>query len=124
MRDADVDTIADVLTAIRHCAQHKGAAPAASPPLSNGAHRWERDERTLSRAAPGFVVLLPPNGDEPIVLRGTGVALWQALDQARNTEELANRLAAEFHADPVAVRSDIEPVIARLEAVGVLRAVS
>ena len=70
------------------------------------------------------MVLLPPNGDEPIVLRGTGVALWQALDQARNTEELANRLAAEFHADPVAVRSDIEPVIARLGAVGVLRAVS
>jgi dTDP-4-amino-4,6-dideoxygalactose transaminase len=124
MSDANVDTIADVLTAIRHSAQHKGAAPAASPPLSNGAHRWERDERTLSRSAPGFVVLLPPNGDEPIVLRGTGIALWRALDRAQNTEELANRLAQEFHADPASVRSDIEPVIARLGAAGVLRAVS
>jgi hypothetical protein len=70
------------------------------------------------------VVVLPPDGDEPIVLRGTGVALWQALDRAQNTEELANRLAKEFHADQAAVRSDIEPVIARLGAAGVLRAVS
>jgi hypothetical protein len=92
--------------------------------MSNGTGRWERDKRTLSRSAPDFVVLLAPDGDDPIVLRGTGVALWQALDRPQNTEELANRLAVEFHADPAAVRSDIEPVIARLGAAGVLRAVS
>jgi dTDP-4-amino-4,6-dideoxygalactose transaminase len=124
MSDADVDTIADVLTTIRSCARREGAAPATSPTMNNGADRWERDERTLSRCAPTFVMLLSPDGDEPIVLRGTGVALWQALDRAQNTEELANRLAAEFHADPAAVRADIEPVIKRLSAAGVLRAVS
>ena len=124
MSDTDVDTIADVLTTIRRSVRHDVAAPTAAAAVSNGVHRWERDDRTLSRSAPDSVVLLAPNGDEPIVLRGTGVALWQALDRAQNTEELASRLAAEFDADPATVRSDIEPVIARLDAAGVLRAVS
>jgi dTDP-4-amino-4,6-dideoxygalactose transaminase len=124
MSDSDVDTIADVLTTIRRSVRHDAATPTAAAPVSNGVHRWERDDRTLSRSAPDSVVLLAPSGDEPIVLRGTGVALWQALDQAQNTEELANRLAAEFDADPATIRSDIEPVIARLDAAGVLRAVS
>jgi hypothetical protein len=124
MSDADVDTIADVLMTIHRCALREGVGPPESSVMSNGTGRWERDKRTLSRSAPDFVVLLAPDGDDPIVLRGTGVALWQALDRPQNTEELANRLAVEFHADPAAVRSDIEPVIARLGAAGVLRAVS
>jgi len=124
MSDADVDTIADVLTTIRRSVRPDAGKPTAVAPVSNGVHRWERDDRTLSRSGLDSVVLLAPNGDEPIVLRGTGVALWQALDRAQNTEELANRLAAEFDADPATVRSDIEPVIARLDAAGVLRAVS
>jgi dTDP-4-amino-4,6-dideoxygalactose transaminase len=124
MSDADVDTIADVLMSIHRCAGRDGVGRPGSSVIGNGAGRWERDERTLSRSAPDFVVLLAPDCADPIVLRGTGVALWQALDRPQNTEELANRLAAEFHADPGAVRSDIEPVIARLGAAGVLRAVS
>jgi hypothetical protein len=86
--------------------------------------RWERDDRTLSRSAPGLVVLLSPNGGDPIVLRGTGFALWAALDRPQSTEELAVRLAAEFDADGATVLSDIEPVIARLRAAGMLRLVS
>jgi dTDP-4-amino-4,6-dideoxygalactose transaminase len=124
MSDADVDTVADVLSAIHRCASSEQATRPAAAVTRDGDHRWERDERTLSRSSPEFVVLLPPDGDEPIVLRGTGVALWQALDKAQNAQELATRLASEFHADPAGVRSDIEPVIARLGAAGVLRAVS
>jgi hypothetical protein len=69
-------------------------------------------------------VLLPPEGDDPIVLHGTGVALWLALDRPQNTDELATRLAVEFNSDRAAVRSDIEPVLARLGAAGVLNAVA
>jgi Coenzyme PQQ synthesis protein D (PqqD) len=86
--------------------------------------RWRRDERTLFRAAPGVVVLLGPDVGDPIALRGTGVALWEVLDRPQSTEELAKRLAADFTGDTATVRSDIEPVIAQLAAVGVLRAVS
>ena len=86
--------------------------------------RWERDVRTLSRSAPGFVVLLGPDDSDPIVLRGTGLALWAALDRRQSTDELAARLGTEFDTDRAAIRSDIEAVIARLHAAGVLRAVS
>jgi coenzyme PQQ synthesis protein D (PqqD) len=85
--------------------------------------RWKRDERTLSRAAPGLLVLLGPDGGAPVVLRGTGVAVWLALDQPHSTEELGNRLAAEFDTDSAAITSDIEPMIVRLGAIGVLRPV-
>jgi hypothetical protein len=86
--------------------------------------RWERDDRTLSRSAPGLVVLLGPDGGDPITLRGTGIALWTALDRPQSTEDLAIRLAADFHIDRAAVRSDIGPVIGRLAAAGVLRTAS
>jgi hypothetical protein len=86
--------------------------------------RWQRDERTLFRTAPGVVVLLGPDKGDPIALRGTGVALWELLDRPQGTEELATRLAAEFAGDTARLRSDIEPVIAQLAAVGVLQAVS
>jgi hypothetical protein len=89
----------------------------------SSARRWERDHRTLSRSAPGVVVLLGPDGGDPILLRGTGVALWRALDRPQTTDQLARRLAAEFDADAEAVRSDIDPVMERLDGVGVLRAV-
>jgi hypothetical protein len=95
--------------------------PPASAAISDAVRRWERDDRTLSRSAPGLVVLLSPNDGDPIVLRGTGFALWAALDPPQSTEELAVRLAAEFDANSATVRSDIEPVIARLRAAGVLR---
>jgi hypothetical protein len=69
-------------------------------------------------------VLLGPDADDPVILRGTGVALWAALDRPQSIQELAARLAAEFDADPASVRSDIEPVIARLSDAGVLRKAS
>ncbi|MGH8976994.1 MAG: PqqD family protein [Acidimicrobiia bacterium] len=92
--------------------------------MERATHPWRRDERTLSRSAPGRVVLLGPDGDDPIVLRGTGVALWRALDRPQSTDELTISLAKEFDANPDAVRSDIEPVLAQLSAAGVLRPVA
>jgi hypothetical protein len=85
--------------------------------------RWERDDRTLSRSAPGVVVVLSPGGGDPICLRGTGVALWEALDKPRSTEELSATLACAFDADRAEVHVHVAPIIAQLSAAGVLRAV-
>jgi Coenzyme PQQ synthesis protein D (PqqD) len=91
--------------------------------VEKAAHPWRRDERTLSRSAPGVIVLLGPDSSDPIVLRGTGVALWSALNRPQSTDELAISLAEEFDTSPDAVRSDIEPVLAQLSVAGVVRAV-
>jgi Coenzyme PQQ synthesis protein D (PqqD) len=92
--------------------------------VERATHPWRRSERTLSRSAPGLVMVLGPERGDPIVLRGTGVALWRALDRSQSTDELAISLAEEFDASPDAVRADIEPVLAQLSVAGVLRAVS
>jgi Coenzyme PQQ synthesis protein D (PqqD) len=92
--------------------------------VERATHPWRRNERTLSRSAPGLVMVLGPERGDPIVLRGTGVALWRALDRPQSTDELAISLAEEFDASPDAVRADIEPVLAQLSVAGVLRAVS
>src|SRR5437667_203363 len=63
----------------------EGPAPTASPAIGGAVRRWEREVRTLSRSAPGFVVLLGPDDNDPIVLRGTGLALWAALDGPETT---------------------------------------
>jgi len=91
--------------------------------INTGDHRrWRRDERTLWRAGPGaVVVLLGPRDTGPRSLRGTGAALWSALDgPPRSVQEVAGRLATEFRADPDAVRRDVDPIIAELARVGVL----
>jgi dTDP-4-amino-4,6-dideoxygalactose transaminase len=124
MTDLEVDTIAEVLVATHRYAGDIRSDFRSAGANADHARRWERDERILFRSAPDRVVLLPPDGDDPIVLHGTGVALWQALDRPRNTEDLAACLAAEFRSDPVSVRSDIEPVLARLATAGALHSVS
>jgi hypothetical protein len=94
------------------------------PAAARGAvARWARDERVLWRLGPGFVVLLAPGDAAPISLRGTGVALWAALDRPRTVPEVVAQLAGEFDADPDVVRPDIEPVIARLAEAGAIRSV-
>ena len=86
--------------------------------------RLSRDERVLSRDAGDFVVLLGPHADNPIVLRGTGIVLWAALDEPRSVAELAGRLAAQFAADPVGVRADIASLIGQLRGARILRVIS
>src|SRR5437899_991680 len=98
----------------REATSYRGrGTPRTAPPAAGRAlPRWERDPRVLWRCGPGFVVLLGPDDVTPTSLRGTGVALWAALDQARTVPDVAARLAAEFDADPKVVQSDVEPIIA------------
>jgi hypothetical protein len=86
--------------------------------------RWERDERVLWRRGPGSVVLLCPGSEAPISMRGTGLALWAALERPRSLAELARYLAAEYATDAAIVQRDIEPVVATLAASGAVRRVS
>jgi hypothetical protein len=92
--------------------------------IGDGERRLARDSRVLFRTSRHFVVVLGPGVVDPVVLRGTGIALWAALDQPRSLQALADSLAATFDADPVDVRADIAPVIERLCDAAVLRVVT
>ncbi len=66
-------------------------------------------------------MLIRRRGQEPIVLTGSGLSLWLALERPSSIDDLARRLAADHGTDPETVRSDIEPVIDDLVGRGVLR---
>ncbi len=82
--------------------------------------RWTRHPRALWRASLGRVVVLPPDCDEPQVLLGSGVLLWQLLAVSADLDTLASDLAASYEVEAATVRTDIEPVLAQLTASGAL----
>ena len=66
-------------------------------------------------------VLIRRRGDDHLILlTGSGVALWRALDQPARLVDLAERLAHDHQIDAVTVVSDMEPVVADLVERGVL----
>jgi hypothetical protein len=85
------------------------------------APRWQRDERVLWRRAPDLVVVVAPGTAPATALRGTGASLWDALETPATVDQLVDTLVADFDGDPGDVRRDIEPVIAELAGLGVLR---
>jgi hypothetical protein len=64
----------------------------------------------------GEVVLLPPHpGSEPFSLAGSGPELWQALEQPRTAQELAQVLASRYAITSHEALEDIVPVLRDLE---------
>lgn len=55
-----------------------------------------------------------PGADEVLMLTGSGVALWDALDAPMSFAELCSHLAAGHDADAATIASDLEPVVSDL----------
>ena len=72
------------------------------------------------RVADG-VMIRRRGDDETVVLTGSGVALWTALEAPIAVEELTRRLAATHGTTPEVVAADIGPVLDDLVDRGVVR---
>jgi Coenzyme PQQ synthesis protein D (PqqD) len=78
-----------------------------------------RAPSSLERRTEHSVVVL---GDTtPIVLRGTGVAIWDAFASARSVDSVATMLARRYDASPNRVLREMLPVLEGLLAAGALR---
>lgn len=66
------------------------------------------------------VLILSRGADEPVLLTGSGVALWSALDQPASLADVVHRLARDHQTDRATVESDLAPVVADLVDRGVL----
>jgi Coenzyme PQQ synthesis protein D (PqqD) len=87
-----------------------------------GSFRFARDERVLWRENIGSVILLPPDGDQVVTLRG-GHYIWELLDQPTSEPELVQRVAEHFSAPADTIRSDLVRVLRQLVKHGILRSV-
>lgn len=85
--------------------------------------RFRRSPQALWRAAEHQVLVLPRGRQEPVILEGTGVALWAALDRPTTLPTLVATLAENFGADPASVERDVRPALDQLVALGVLEQV-
>lgn len=94
--------------------------PRPRPGPRDGTQVWVRDERTLWRHTVEAVVLLPPGTEEPVVLNGSGPAIWELLADPLSTAELVGELARWFEVDEAQVRRDVTPVLAQLHDCGAL----
>ncbi len=79
--------------------------------------RWVRNPDVLTRRGAFGVLLLAPTADQPLLLEGTGVDLWDALDRPRTGGDVAAELASVFDADPATVAADVRAALEELGAV-------
>jgi Coenzyme PQQ synthesis protein D (PqqD) len=83
--------------------------------------RWAPGNVATRRTA-SAVLVLPTDSpaDEPIVLTGSAVAMWDAFTTPRTFDAVIATLAAQYAADDATIRSAMAPIVARLAESGAL----
>jgi hypothetical protein len=92
--------------------------PTASERSTSGAVTWRRAPRALWRRSSDRTVVLSPGHDEPLVLSGTGQAIWELLDEPIEEHELVAVLVDATQANPDAIAGDVRTFLARLAQEG------
>ena len=88
---------------------------------ARGASTVSRSHDALWRAGDFGVVVLAADADEPVILEGTGAAVWNALASPCTADALVSELAQRFGvADRARVEHDVLPYVAELEHLGVV----
>ena len=80
------------------------------------AARFVRSPHVLQRRTLETFVLLAVDGDEPVVLGGTGADVWSLLVEARTLEELVDTLAEHYSGDPDVIAADVAALLDTLVA--------
>jgi hypothetical protein len=83
--------------------------------------RYQRIDGVLHQVVDGRAMLIPPTGNEVVVLNGTGSAVWDALADGGDVDSLTDTLqGAHPTVEPDAIRGDVTKFLAELEAAGLV----
>jgi hypothetical protein len=85
--------------------------------------RWQRRPEVLWRRSLDAVLFLPPDEPEPLVLAGSGPAVWELLVEPCTIEGITDVLAGAYEVDAATVAADVEAVIGRLAELGAIERV-
>jgi len=80
------------------------------------AARFVRSPHVLQRRTLETFVLLAVDGDEPVILAGTGADVWALLAEARTLEEVVDTLAEHYSGDPAVIAADVSALLDTLVA--------
>lgn len=81
---------------------------------------WRRRADLRWRRTLDAVVLLPASRDEPVMLAGTGAAVWDLLGVPATLDDLVDALLEGFAGDRSVVARDVAALLEDLEALGAL----
>lgn len=83
--------------------------------------QYVHDPSTLFRTTPTSVLLLPPRRADPVVLRGTAIAIWQAYGHPATVTDAAARVADRYQpAARTTIAGDVRRLTDELVALGAL----
>jgi len=83
--------------------------------------RYRRVDGVLHQVVDGRAMLIPPAGDEVIVLNPTGSAVWNALADGGDVESLTATLRGAHPAvEADAIRGDVTTFLVELEGAGLV----
>ncbi len=89
------------------------------------AERIARSEQVVARTIGGERLLIPIKGNSAdlrkiFALNATAAAVWDLLARESTFDELLERLAATYEAESGTMRSDLEVLLASLQARGLI----
>jgi hypothetical protein len=83
--------------------------------------RYRRVDGVLHQTVDGRAMLIPPAGDEVVVLNPTGSAVWNALADGGDVASLTAALRGAHPAVAAdAIRGDVTTFLAELESAGLV----
>ena len=91
-----------------------GGEPVARP-VTDGP-RWRRRVDVLQRRVDDVWVLLAVEGDDPVLLEGTGAAVWELLAEPCSLSTMVDAFATATDGAPGRIRADLQAFLADLEA--------
>ena len=101
----------------------RGRADVTAGDTGRAQHRVRRRQDVLWRVAGSLAVLLPSEAEVPLVLAGSGAALWDVLAEPLPADEVALTLARRHGVSVDAIRDDVEQALTEMSAHGLLQEV-
>ena len=84
--------------------------------------RYVRSPHVLQRRTLDTFVLLAVDGEEPVIVGGTGADVWTLLTEVRTVEQLVEVLAEHYAGDPGVIAADVRALLEAFVTAGVVLA--
>lgn len=82
--------------------------------------RYDRAAQAVYREAHGNVYVLPPAGHDPVVLSGSGTAIWHAFFEPKTIDEVIDDLSGTHDAPAQVITRDVQSTVEDLAGRGLL----
>ena len=81
---------------------------------------WERAPEVLWRRSGDRRILMGPSTEDVLVVEGTGVPIWDALEQPASEEDLVTELSDRFGVRAEDVRGEVASFLTELRSAGLV----